>query len=159
MKLTATEDIDLPADRAFALLSDMGYYERQLMRRGIDVTRTAEGERAEDLRWEVAVLPIPQIETADLWIAELSPPARLAAGARSGGFTLDLQAEVTALSRNSSRLRVSVELHASGLRNTAALAALRLKAPAISKTFSDQVGRIARDAERRARDGETVQAT
>ena len=77
MKLTATEDIDLPADRAFALLSDMGYYERQLMRRGIDVTRTAEGERAEDLRWEVAVLPIPQIETADLWIAEQAPPFAL----------------------------------------------------------------------------------
>lgn len=159
MKLTATEDLDLPADRAFALLTDTAYFERQLLRRGIEVTRTAEGAVPEDLRWQVAYKPVPQIDGADLWIVEHAPPGRLVMGAKSGGFTLDLVAEVTALSRRQCRLSVKAELSASGLRNTAALAALRLKAPAIGKTFSEQVGRVARDAERRARDRETAQAT
>lgn len=151
MRFSTREDIDAPIDAAFAATADLDYLERQVLRRGIELVRTDALEApAPGMGWR-AELPIrSELREVRCALEAWSPPQSLLFRAFSGGLESELLAEFTALSRRTTRIRVVMELRASGFRDRMLLNALRLSRARLAERFSGIVAGMARDAERRA---------
>lgn len=150
MKLSGREDIDVAIEDAFGALTDVAYLERQLLRRGIDIVRTdgagpvGEGAAwAADADWNGRRYPL------DLQVAEWSPPGAALLSARSNGLLGDLRAELTALSKRSTRVRVTLVLRGTGFRDRMFLNSVSLAKARLSSRFSEAVSDFAKSLETR----------
>ena len=152
MELTAREDIEAPQDRVFALMSDFDRIERQAMRRGAEVTRTAPGPGA-GMAWHTRFTFRGKPREADITLTEHAPPDRMVFESRTGGLDAVLTLEVVALSPTRTRINVTSVLGARSLSARLFLQSLKLAKGGIDTRFRKRVGDLAAAMESRLRPG------
>ena len=150
MKFSMQKDIELPADTAFKVLCDAEAYERQLLRRGVDIQRLAEGESPSDLRWKIGLGRGDDAYKIDAHVEEYQPPESLILIAQSQGLTARVVLTISALSRRASRLNTKAEARAQGVSAKVKLAALRLTEPKLRDRLGALLDDLVGDIERRA---------
>lgn len=153
MRLVAREDLALPQDRAYDSLLDIAYLERQLMRRGVDLARRDErAEPGPGSEWLAGVERAGRRIDLEARIVRWDNPDAAALQAGTGGIDARLDAVFTPLSRNATRVLVTLDLTARGLVGRMLLKTLLPSRQRLGARFEEIVAEIARRAEGQAGD-------
>jgi len=144
MKLSAREDIEAPIDFVFERVSDFALLERSAMRRGVEVVRSeAEGKTT----WALAFAFRGRPRNATVALEKVESPSLLVAGFSSGGLAGQTIVELIALSRNRTRLSISVDFAPPTLSARLMVQSLRLAKMTITRRFKTRVADIAEEIE------------
>ncbi len=148
MQLTASEDIEAPVERVFAELSDFEAIERQVMRRGIDVKRTAgEDVPAAGMGWATDFTFRGKSRQAQVTLVDYTVPEQMVFDTVSGGLEAETRVEVVALSRSRTRINMVTELKPKTLSARLLVQSLKLAKGGIDKRFRKKMAGYAKDLE------------
>jgi uncharacterized protein YndB with AHSA1/START domain len=148
MELTASEDIEAPQEQVFAALSDFDAVERQVMRRGIEITRLAE-ETGTGLAWQTKFTFRGKPRQAHISLVTSTAPERLKFHSVTGGLESDLTLDLIALSRNRTRITVTSVLMPKTLSARLLVQSLKLAKGGIDKRFRARMADLASGLETR----------
>ena len=144
MKLSAREDIEAPINYVFDRVSDFTLLERSAMRRGVEVVRNVvEGNTT----WALAFTFRGRPRNATVALEKVESPSLLVAGFSSGGLMGQTIVELIALSRNRTRLSISVDFAPQTLSARLMVQSLRLAKMTITRRFKTRVADIAEEIE------------
>lgn len=127
MKLSAKTDIEAPIELVYQTLADHASWEREALRRGVEVTRPAgmplDGVGA---GWRVRVPFRGKLRRILLQIDALSPDARMVIGLDGQSIAGSAVVDLAVLSPRRTRLRLQLELTSKTLTSRFFLNTLRL---------------------------------
>ncbi len=144
MKLSTREDIEAPIDTVYQAVTDFDGFERQLLRRGVDVTRD-----------ETQPLDVPGV----CWNAEFDWRGRrqdltaelvsidkdqgFAIESKTGGIVCMGVVDLVALSKSRTRMFVSLDLRPTTLSSRLLIQSFKLAKGSITKRFKKRVSDFA----------------
>ncbi len=150
MELTVREDIDVPIEQAFKMISDFEIFERAALRRGAEV------ERLDDLlrpgvgaKWRVNIAFRGKSRLINLAVTEFNRPTEVQIHAEVQGVRSDTRVELVALSRTCTRLNVWMGLKAKSLTARLLLRSLKLARSTLTQRLEQRVSSLGRDMEER----------
>ncbi len=151
MKLSTREDIEAPIDTVYAAVTDFDGFERQMLRRGIDITRDeslAAGEAG--ARWKARFDWRDRPHDVDVELVAIEPGQGYAIESRSGGVICLAVVDLVALSKARTRLFVSLDLQPTTLSSRLLIQSLKFAKGNLTKRFKTRVfefaGGISTDA-------------
>jgi uncharacterized protein YndB with AHSA1/START domain len=143
MKLTAKTDLEVPAAAVFATLLDHPSWEREAMRKGIEVNQSpgspAAGVGAE---WRIRGHFRGKARKIQVRIEEMTPDQRLLLGLDSPSVEGKTQLEVMVLSPRRSRLRVDIEVKPKTLAARLFINTMRLAKGRVQAKFESRLGQF-----------------
>lgn len=151
MKFSAREDVAASVEDVFAYLTDFSRFERQALRRGIDVDRLDRlAEPGAGMAWRIAFELRGRRRVADTKLIRYLADKQLDFAATVSGLDCDVSVEMTRLSKFKTRMHVAVDIMPQTLRARMLLQGLKLAKSKLSDRFKARVARLARDIERDA---------
>lgn len=128
MRLAAREDIELPASVVFAAASDFDHFARLALRRGFQVERRDRlPEPAVGMRWSVSGPYGGKLRHVTAELRAYVPGESLLVRMTGGGFEVDIDVDVIALSWRRTRLRTDLDLRPRTIRARILMQALKLR--------------------------------
>ncbi|NNF71788.1 MAG: hypothetical protein HKN02_06305 [Rhodobacteraceae bacterium] len=151
MKFSSREDMDAPLEAAFSAVADFDYLEGQILRRGIQIVRVdTQPEPGPGMSWQAEMGWRSQQHDITCDLVGWAPPSDVTMTAVSGGLNCEILAQMTALSRSTTRLRVAMTLRANTFRDRLLVQSLQIAKARLARQFGDMVHAYAQDAARRA---------
>ncbi|MEX0327577.1 MAG: SRPBCC family protein [Ruegeria sp.] len=152
MKFSAQEDIEAPIDDVFAMVADFERFERMALRRGADVRRVADGGPvAAGTVWETKFNIRGKPREVTIEMTERDDPALMEFQANGKGMVGITKVDLLALSRNRTRLTLSMSLSAKTLPAKLLLQSMKLGQSRIRRQFQSRLSDFAREIEDRYR--------
>ncbi len=148
MKLSTREDIEAPIDAVFATLTDFDYFERQALRRGIEVQRE-NATPGVGAAWAVRAPFRGKTRDVALEVVQLDAPEALAAHTKSNGLTCDFEIKLMSLARQRTRMIVSADIRPQTFAARVIVQSLKLAKATLSRRFETRVAGLARRIEDR----------
>ncbi len=144
MKLSTREDIDAPIGTVYQALIDFDGFERQMLRRGIDVTRD-ESRPADQpgATWQAAFSWRGRRHDLMAELVSIDPDQGYAIESTSGGVACMAVVDLVALSKTRTRLFVSLDLRPSTLSARLFIQSLRLAKSSLTRRFKARVAEFA----------------
>jgi hypothetical protein len=143
MKLTAKTDLEVPAAAVFATLLDHPTWEREAIRKGVEIERPpgspAMGVGAE---WRIRGHFRGKARKVKLRIEEMTLDQRLLLGLDSPSVEGTTQLEVMVLSPRRSRLRVDLEVKPKTLAARLFINTMRLAKGRVQAKFESRLGQF-----------------
>lgn len=136
MRFTSKEDIDIPIEDAFNMLSDYDFFERMAMRRGIEISR-----KNPDLpvgigaAWELEFDWRGKEIAMDAEIVTFERPDKIVILAKSKGLSTEVEFELVALSKRKTRMHLIADVTASTLPARLLVQSMKLARGSIEKKF------------------------
>lgn len=153
MKLTCRQDVEAPADFVFARLADVDGWERAALRRGAEVTRTAEGAAdGQGAAWSVAFTWRGKLRRADLKVTTVAPPAQLVIAGLGPNLEGRLGLEVIEMAPKRSRIMVRLEIRPRTLVARIFVQSLKLTRAREETRLRNRAAQLAADVETRYRE-------
>lgn len=150
MKFSTREDIDAPIEAVFEDLSDFEKFERQAMRRGVDVQRTGtKSKMGVGMTWEVSFRMRGRQREMTLIVDRYEAPGLLGIKATSASVDAVFLLELIALSRTRTRVIVGLELTPKNLSARLLVQSLKLAKGSLTKRFKLRMAEFARTTEER----------
>ncbi|MEP1588019.1 MAG: SRPBCC family protein [Tateyamaria sp.] len=150
MKFTTREDVSAPIEQVFEALRDFEGFERQAMRRGIEVRRTDNLKKASvGLCWQVAFELRGRKRDITLELVRFESPNEMAFKGKSSGIDADFVIELMALSRTRTRMAVNLEITPLNLSARLLVQSLKLAKNNLTKRFKLKVASYAKTLEDR----------
>ena len=150
MKFSAREDIEAPIDFVFERVSDFDAVERQALRRGSEVKRLdGKGEPKVGSAWDIKFKFRGKSRKMHAEIMTMSKPNLLNVHSLSTGIEGETIIELVALSRNRTRIAVTMELKPKSLTARLLMQTLKLAKSNLSQKFKQRVSNFAIDTEGR----------
>ncbi len=148
MKFSTREDIEAPIDYVFARVTDFNSFERQALRRGADVQRVDPSAVIQQgSAWDIAFKFRGKDRKMKATIASLDQPILLTIHILANGIEGETVIELVALSRNRTRLSVTIDLTPKGLSARLLLQSLKLAKTNLTRKFKLRVSEFAIDIE------------
>ncbi|MDG1376763.1 MAG: SRPBCC family protein [Yoonia sp.] len=148
MKFSTKEDIEAPIDYVFARVTDFNGFERQALRRGADIKRIDEGvQPTVGAAWQVAFKFRGKDRKMKATIAQMDVPTVLQIDTAANGITGESLIELVALSRNRTRLSVTLDLSPQSLTARLLLQSLKLAKNNLTRKFKMRITDFAEDVE------------
>lgn len=148
MKFSTKEDIEAPIDYVFARVTDFNGFERQALRRGADIKRIDEGvQPTVGAAWQVAFKFRGKDRKMKATIAQMDVPTVLQIDTAANGITGESLIELVALSRNRTRLSVTMDLSPQSLTARLLLQSLKLAKNNLTRKFKMRITDFAEDVE------------
>lgn len=144
MKLSTREDIEAPIETVYQAVTDFDGFERQMLRRGIGVTR--DETRPSDLpgaRWTATFPWHGKSHDLEAELVAIDANQGYAIESKSGGVICIGVVDLVALSRARTRLFVSLDLKPTTLSSRLFVQSLRLAKGSLSKRFKTRVSEFA----------------
>lgn len=145
MKLSTREDIDAPLDVVFEAVTDFDRFERQLLRRGIEIAR--DESRPPPLpgaRWRARVDWRGRSHDIDAELVSVEPGSGYAIESRSGGVVCMGVVDLVPLSRTRTRMFVSLDIRPTNLSSRLFVQTLKLTKGSLGRRFRARVQDFAR---------------
>ncbi len=154
MKLTAKSDIEAPLDYLYASIADTPGWEREAVRRGIEIERPGDMPlTGVGAGWLIRVPFRGRVRSFQLRIDSLVHDQSMAFSFQGQAMTGTALAETKSLSARRSRLRVTLEVKPKTLAARLFLNTLRLARRQVEARFEKRLGQFtARIEERYARE-------
>ena len=110
MEFRSRNDIEAPQEYVFGAASDFSVFERQALRRGLDVVRTS-GEGPVDVgsTWKLKVNFQNRSWTIDASVISFDPTSGYVVRGVTDGVDIDFTVDLMALSRTTTRMTVLVK--------------------------------------------------
>lgn len=150
MKFTAQEDIEAPIEHVFSHVTDFAALERSALRRGIEVQRVIDKpEPGPGMTWDAAFMLRGKRREMAIALVEFDAPNSLVLTALSPNIDGRLVVDLVALSRNRTRLNLSIDIKPRTLAARLMLQSLKLARGNVDKRFHKRLAEFARDIEER----------
>lgn len=150
MELTGKEDINVPIEYAFQMLTDVDLHERSILRRGADVKRLdslpALGVGA---KWDIIFQLRGKERIAHLEMTEFDNPNGLTMQAKVKGLHSDAVVDLVALSRTKTRIQFRCAISAKTLPARLTLQSLKLARGKLTKRMNSRLTQLRKDFEAR----------
>lgn len=151
MKMATREDISAPIEAVFEQTTDFDHFERAAIRRGAEVQRTDSlAEVGVGSSWHAAFGYRGKKREAEIEMTELQTPERVAALIRSAGLEMRLEIDLIAMSRNRTRLNLTIDARPKTIPARLMIQSMKLARTSVLKRFRHRVGDFAEELERRA---------
>lgn len=148
MQVTGTEDVDAPIGHVFAELTAFDMFERQALRRGIDVRRKFRGAVPElGEGWDAQFRFRGKERTAKIALEQLEAPHLLEFAGASGGLETNTHIELVPLSPKRTRVNVVFKMTPKTLAARLLVQSFKLARSNINKRFKKRMTQFARDIE------------
>ncbi len=150
MQFSAQEDIEVPIDSVFAMVSDFERFERMALRRGVDVRRVV-GSALPQVgnTWETEFKIRGKPRQIAIEMTECDRPSLMRFQSSSKGMNGDTVIELLALSQRRTRLRIETSMGAKTLPARLLLQSLKLGQSRFRRQFQTRLSEFARDMEER----------
>jgi len=150
MEFTARDDVDVPIEAAFDLLSEYDFFERMAMRRGVEVRRhNPENPIGVGTNWDVDFAWRGKDIPMRAQIITFERPDMIEVEAIMPGMDVTVQFELVALSKRRTRLHFKATSTAKTLPMRLLLQSLKLARGNIDRKLQDRVGMQCRNLEER----------
>ena len=148
MRFETKEDVEAPIDHVFAQLSDFAGFERSAMRRGADVTRLDTLDTpGVGMKWRISFKLRGKKRKIDLELTEFDAPNQMVFAGTSPNLSLNGVVELVALSKNRTRMAMSVELQPKTLSARLFVQSMKLAKGKMEKRLKVRVSDFAKDME------------
>jgi len=144
MKLSTREDIEAPIATVYQAVVDFDGFERQLMRRGVDVTR--DESHPVDLpgaQWTARFSWRGRQHELNAELVSIDVDQGYAIESKSGGVECMGVVDLVPLSKARTRLFVSLDLRPTTLSSRLFIQSLRLAKSNLTRRFKSRVGEFA----------------
>lgn len=150
MKFSTREDIEAPIEHVWAHVRHFKKFERQLLRRGAEVTRVdALGKPGVGSEWEINFTFRGKPRDIEAKIVEFDAPNTMKIDSHSGGLDGHIVVDLMSLSPRRTRMQLSVELVPQNLTARLLVQSLKFARGNLNKRFSDRIYDFAQDVEAR----------
>ncbi|KPA21045.1 hypothetical protein shim_29610 [Shimia sp. SK013] len=150
MEFTAREDIDVPIEQVFEMVTDFEVFERSALRRGADVSRLDSLSRAGvGAKWRIAFEFRGKAREVDLEVTGFERPNEIALHGKTQGIESDMKVELVALSRTRTRLQFWSGFTANTLSARLLLQSLKLARGTLNTRLGKRMSNLRRDMEDR----------
>jgi carbon monoxide dehydrogenase subunit G len=150
MKFVAREDIDVPIEQVFEMLSDFEAFERSALRRGAEVDRLDDLYKlGPGMAWDVKFTMRGKSRRVKLELDQVKAPSDMGFVANSQGMDGVMQIELVALSRQKTRMNVNAEVLPRSLTARLFVQSLKLARASLNKRLNKRMATVARDFEDR----------
>lgn len=151
MKFSTREDIEAPVAEVFARVVDFDHFERQILRRGAQVSRLDDlAASGVGMTWKTRVPVRGRQREIVSEITELSEPTRMVIASQSAGVDSTFLVELLALSRTRTRLRVTLDLRPTNFSARLFVQSLKLAKASLNRRFAERVATFAAEARNQA---------
>ena len=148
MKFSTQEDIEVPIDTVFRAVTDFGVFERQMLRRGIDVTRDESLPITEPgARWNADFTWRGRKQQLEAELVMIDPNEGFAVESRAGGVVCMGVVDLVPLSAARTRLLVSLDLKPTTLSSRLFVQSLRLGKTSLNRRFKARIAEFAKKIE------------
>ncbi|WP_428927679.1 SRPBCC family protein [Marinibacterium sp. SX1] len=152
MKFSSKEDVEAPIAQVFDMLADFGSYERQALRRGIEVHRTdTRAEPGVGVSWHALFDLRGKRREVDVVVSAFDRPDSIHFTSDSQGLQGLVTLELVALSPRRTRLAIEVDLKPKTLSARLLVQSLKLAKKNLTKRFKLRVADYAKGLEDRYR--------
>ncbi|MFD1509991.1 SRPBCC family protein [Lacimonas salitolerans] len=150
MKFASKEDIAAPIDAVFAMVSDFDSFERAAMRRGAEVQRT-DNMRVPGvgMAWRAKFMLRGRERKMGVTLSTYDPPNQLVFDGTSPNIEGQMVIDLVALSRQRTRMSVSLKLTPKTLAARLLIQSLKLARSNLTRKFHLRVADFAKDIEDR----------
>ncbi|MFO7771978.1 MAG: SRPBCC family protein [Roseovarius gahaiensis] len=150
MNFSSHEDIEAPIDAVFAAVTDFQAFERQALRRGAEVQRSDSlAQPGPGMTWDAAFMLRGKRREIKIELARMDRPNGVLADARSRNLKAQFEVDLVALSRNRTRLSVTLVLEPKTLAARLMLQSIKLARKRLTRRFRKRVAEFATDVENR----------
>lgn len=150
MKLVAKEDIEVPIDDLFVMLSDFEGFERAALRRGAEVQRSDSlRQPGPGMSWKAAFVFRGRERKVTMELVTLDAPGLMEFRGGSQALDGDFRIELVALSRRRTRMTLSLEIAPKTLSARLMVQSLKLARNNVTRRFQLRVAGFAKDIETR----------
>lgn len=155
MKFSTREDMDVPLDALFALLTDFDYFERAALRRGAEVQRDdAMRQPGPGMAWKARFQFRGRERRVRVELTQMQAPELLSYKGGSKALEGRMQIELLALSRKRSRMNIALEITPRTLAARLMVQSMKLARANLTRRFEQRIAGFARNLEERH--GQTV---
>ena len=152
MKFSSREDVNVPIEEVFAAITDFRGFERQLLNRGARLSRRdADRPVGVGTVWDVGFAFRGRKRAVVATLSELDHPNLLGLDLAVDGMTGVFRVELLPLSRQKTRMSVSLDLSAGTLSARLLLQSLKLAKANLTRRFKTRTAEFALSLERRAK--------
>jgi len=150
MKFSTKEDIDVPVDAAFDMVTNFQRFEDLAQERGAKVVRHSDSQAAQiGMSWSVEFTLRGRLRKLDLTLSKLDRPNTLAVDAQSPSMNGTFGVDLEALSETQTRMRVHLDVKPQKLSSRLLVQSLRLAKASLLKRFKLRVAEFAKNIEAR----------
>ena len=144
MKFSTREDIEAPVEAVFRAVSDFDAFERQLLKRGVDVVRDdSVSEAGPGLRWQLDLTWRERPHKVAAELVSFEPGQGYAIESTGSGIACLAVVDLVALSKRRTRLFVSADLKPQTLSARLLIQSLKLAKSSLSRRFEARVKELA----------------
>ncbi|MEM9967054.1 MAG: SRPBCC family protein [Pseudomonadota bacterium] len=152
MKFSTNEDIAAPIDVVFRALCDFEQFERAALRRGAEIRRLdSMAALGVGMRWQANFSLRGKEREVQIELTSFDPPEQLLFDSVSPNMLGHAALELTALSKDKTRLKVGFEVKPLNLSSKLLVQSLRLAKYTLTKRYKKRVADYARSLEARHR--------
>lgn len=152
MKLSTREDIEAPIEAVFEQITDFDSFERAALRRGADVVRTDTLQVAGlGMAWKASFDYRGRERKANLKVIDFDTPNGMRLQAISSGLETELMVELVAMSRNRTRMNLSLDARPQTIPARLVIQSMKLARQNLNKQFRRRIADFAADIEERCK--------
>ncbi|KIN74027.1 SRPBCC family protein [Sulfitobacter guttiformis] len=154
MKFSTKEDIEAPIADVFEMLCDFETFERSAMRRGADVQRTdTKSQPGVGMGWRGAFNLRGKRRQVDIELITFDKPNEMVFECRSTGLVTMISTELVALSKNRTRIMMSLDIKPLNLSARLLVQSLKLAKTSLTKKFKLRTAEFVKSLEERHQRG------
>lgn len=148
MKFSTREDIGADLETVFAAISDFDNFERAALRRGAEVTRLDSlPVPGRGMSWDAKFSFRKRERSAQMEITEYDPPNGLILASKVSGINTLVVVELVALSRNRTRMNLSIDLTPKTIPARLLLQSMKLARSGMNKRLEKRIAAFAEQIE------------
>ena len=150
MKFSTKEDVEIPIEDTFDLLSDFENYERAALRHGAEVNRADNlTQPSAGLTWHVKAELRNKMRKFDIVISEYDRPNLMSFDINSKNIRGSFLVELVALSRKRTRVRVELDVRPKTLSARLLMQSAKLARNTLNRRYKNRIAHFASDIEDR----------
>ncbi|MEM9583324.1 MAG: SRPBCC family protein [Pseudomonadota bacterium] len=150
MKFSTKEDLEVPINDVFEMLSDFEGFERAAMRHGAEVSRSGDTQTiAPGLAWNVKATLRGKLREFLVTLAEYDDPNQMRFEAVSNAMQSEFLVELVALSRNRTRMRMELDVRPKTLAARLLMQSAKLARNTLNRRYKTRIAHFAEDLEDR----------
>ena len=150
MNFTGKEDIEKPVAEVFAALTDHDAFEKQVMRRGHEISRTdTRAAPGVGMAWKMRFPIRGQMRDLKAMVSTYEPPEQVALDIAIGGLDAVIRVDLIALSRMRTRMNLHIELMPRTITSRVLVQSLRLRRASLTQQLRRRMADFALHVEGR----------
>lgn len=158
MKFKTIEDLEIPNEAAFEMLSEFSFFERMAMRRGVEVSpRNPDKQEGLGAAWDIAAPWRGKTMKIQIDVVKYERPEAMTFQASTQAIEAELALDFVALSNHKTRLALVADISAKTLTGRLLVQSMKLRRSKLEARFAERISEQCRALEARYR--QTYQTT